>query len=62
LSWVVSTQELVVDEFDGLASHLAAPAGRHEIEIRAVGYEPLKMIVEVEADRTVTARGSAKKK
>jgi len=52
----------VVDDFDGLGHHLAATAGRHEIEIRADGYEPLKMIVEVEADRTITARGSATKK
>lgn len=52
----------VVDQFDGLTTHLAAPAGRHEIEIRADGYEPLKLFVNVEEDRTVTARGSMKKK
>jgi hypothetical protein len=52
----------VVDDFDGLSSHLAAPAGRHEIEVRADGYETLKIGVNVEADKTVTARGSLKKK
>jgi hypothetical protein len=52
----------IVDDFDGLTSHLAAPAGRHEIEIRADGYESLKISVDVDADRTVTARGSLKKK
>ena len=52
----------VVDDFDGLTSHLAAAAGRHEIEIRADGYEPLKINVNIEADKTVTARGSLKKK
>jgi hypothetical protein len=52
----------VVDSFDGLGSHLAATAGRHEIEVRADGYESLKISVNVEADRTVTARGTLRKK
>jgi hypothetical protein len=52
----------VVDDFDGLTSHLAAPAGRHEIEVRADGYETLKISVDVEADKTVTARGTLRKK
>jgi len=52
----------VVDDFDGLTSHLAAPAGHHEIELRADGYETLKMGVDVDPDKTVTARGSMKKK
>jgi hypothetical protein len=51
----------LVDQFDGLTSHLAATAGRHEIEIRADGYEPMTLTVDVEADRTITARGSLKK-
>jgi hypothetical protein len=52
----------LVDNFDGLTSHLAATAGRHEIEVRADGYEPLKISVTVERDKTITARGSLKKK
>jgi hypothetical protein len=52
----------IVDDFDGLGSHLAATAGRHDIEIRADGYEPLKLTVNVEADKTITARGSLKRK
>ena len=52
----------IVDEFDGLSSHLAATVGRHELEIRADGYAPLKVLVTVEEDKTVTARGSMKKK
>ena len=52
----------VVDDFDGLSTHLAAAAGRHEIEIRADGYRPLKIMVDVEEDRTVTARGTMTKK
>jgi hypothetical protein len=51
----------IVDQFDGLTSHLAAPAGTHEIEVRADGYNTLKLTVDVEPDRTVTARGSLKK-
>lgn len=52
----------IVDEFDGLTTHLAATAGRHEIEIRADGFEPLKLLVDVPEDQTVTARGSLRKK
>src|SRR5262249_45346621 len=52
----------VVDDFDGLTSHLAAPAGLHEIEVRADGYQALKLTVNVEEDKTVTARGSLRKK
>jgi hypothetical protein len=50
-----------VDQFDGLTTHLAAPAGSHRIKIEADGYAPLELPVDVEADRTVTARGSLKK-
>lgn len=50
-----------VDEFDGLTSHLAATAGRHEIEVRADGYAPMKLFVNVIEDRTVTARGRMRK-
>ena len=52
----------VVDDFDGLSGHLAATAGGHEIEIRADGYASLKISVNVEADKTITARGSLKKR
>jgi hypothetical protein len=50
-----------VDEFDGLTTHLAAPAGPHRIKIEADGYAPLELPVDVEADKTVTTRGSLKK-
>jgi hypothetical protein len=52
----------VVDQFDGLTTHLAAPAGTHELQIRADGYDALTMSVNVKEDRTVTARGNLKKK
>jgi hypothetical protein len=48
----------VVDQFDGLKTHLIATTGHHELEIRAEGYEPLKISVTVTDDKTVTARGS----
>jgi hypothetical protein len=51
----------VVDDFDGLGSHLATTAGPHEIEIRADGYKTLTLPVYVEGDKTVTVRGSMKK-
>jgi hypothetical protein len=50
-----------VDEFDGLRNHLATTAGAHEIEIRADGYQPLTLPVNVDEDKTVTVRGSLKK-
>ena len=52
----------VVDQFDGLTDHLAAPVGRHEIEVRADGYDTLTLAVDVEPDKTVTVRGSLPKK
>ena len=51
-----------VDEFDGLSGHLAAPAGTHQLEFRADGYQPLTTTVQVEAGKTITARASMKKK
>jgi hypothetical protein len=51
----------VVDQFDGLTDHLATTAGSHQIEIRADGYQPLTLSVDVEPDRTITARGTLKK-
>jgi hypothetical protein len=50
-----------VDDFDGLRDHLATTAGAHEIEIRADGYQALRLPVHVEEDKTVTVRGSLKK-
>jgi hypothetical protein len=51
-----------VDDFDGLTSHLAARVGRHQIELRADGYQPLTLTVDVEANKTLTTRASLKKK
>jgi hypothetical protein len=51
-----------VDDFDGLTSHLTARAGRHQIELRADGYQPLTLTVEVEAHKTLTTRASMTKK
>ena len=51
-----------VDEYDGFTGHLAATAGTHQIELRADGYEPLTMTVNVEADKTLTTRASMKAK
>lgn len=52
----------VVDQFDGLTTHLVASVGTHELQVRADGYDPLTMSVNVKEDRTVTARGNLKKK
>jgi len=49
-----------VDDYDGFTGHLAATAGTHQIELRADGYEPLTMTVNVEANKTLTTRASMK--
>lgn len=48
----------VVDEFDGLSSHLRLPAGRHQIEFRAEGFETKSVEVVVEPGKTRTERAS----
>jgi hypothetical protein len=50
-----------VDEFDGLGNHLEIEAGRHQIELRADGYESYSSEVAVQARRTVTERATLKK-
>lgn len=50
-----------VDEFDGLGNHLEIEAGRHQIELRADGYESYSAEVAVQASRTVTERATLKK-
>jgi hypothetical protein len=51
-----------VDEFDGLTHHLDIQAGRHQLEIRAAGYENYTTEVVVTAGKTMTERASLKKK
>jgi hypothetical protein len=50
-----------VDEFDGLGHHLEIEAGRHQIELRADGYESYSSEIAVQAGRTVTERATLKK-
>jgi PEGA domain len=52
----------VVDEFDGLTNHLRLPAGRHQLEFRADGYESLTMDVTIDDGKTRTERASLKRK
>lgn len=51
-----------VSDFDGLSSHLKLTLGQHQIEIKADGYETFVPQVELQAGRTVTVRGTLKKK
>ncbi len=51
----------VVDDFDGIFQHLHIEAGAHHIEIRADGYEPLEINVQIQRGRTVTYSGDLKK-
>jgi hypothetical protein len=51
----------VVDEFDGLTNHLDLDPGRHQIEVRATGYESFVTEVTVTDGRTTTTRAKLKK-
>lgn len=46
----------VANEFSGLSDHLTLPEGRHQIELRADGYEVFTKEVDVKAGRTQTER------
>jgi hypothetical protein len=46
----------VAEEFGGLNNHLELPAGRHQLELRADGYEPETVEVDVRANRVRTTR------
>ena len=50
-----------VDEFDGLSDHLEIGAGRHQIELRADGYDSYSSDISVRAGRTMTERANLKK-
>jgi hypothetical protein len=45
-----------VDDFDGLSDHLKVEAGPHELELRADGYEPYRVQINVSEGKTVTHR------
>ena len=58
--WVNGALAGEVDDFDGLSSHLDIAEGRHAIEFRADGYQPVSFDVDVAAGRTRTVRVSLK--
>ena len=47
----------VVDDFDGAFQRLYLPPGKHEIEIRLDGYQPIRMAIFVSAGSTYHIRG-----
>jgi hypothetical protein len=49
-----------VSDFDGSYHHLDVEAGAHRVEIRAPGYEPLTLNINLMAGRTVSYRGELK--
>jgi hypothetical protein len=51
-----------VDDFDGLSNHLKLEAGKHQLELRADGYEPYSTEIEVKAGRTRTERAELKRR
>lgn len=51
-----------VDDFDGLRNHLNLEPGRHQIELRADGYQNYTTEVSVAEGKTLTTRASLKKK
>jgi hypothetical protein len=51
-----------VDQFNGPFQRLPLSAGQHKIEIRAPGYEPLIVDINIEAFQTTTYTGELKKR
>jgi hypothetical protein len=49
------------EEFSGLKNHLELDGGKHQIELRADGYETYSGEIDVEAGKTMTERVSMKK-
>ena len=52
----------IVDDFNGLSGHLDLPAGQHELELRADGYETYTGTINVLVGKTMTERVSLTKK
>ncbi len=52
----------IVDDFDGLSSHLDLAAGQHALELRADGYETYSGTINVLVGKTMTERVTLKKK
>jgi len=48
----------IVDDFNGRFQRLKLAAGPHRVEIRAPGYEPLVIDVNIEPNRTTEYRGT----
>jgi hypothetical protein len=46
----------IVDDFDGVFQHMNLEAGPHRIEIRAPGYPPIAVDVNVQPGETITYR------
>ncbi len=55
--YVDEAQAGVVDNFDGAFQRLYLPPGKHEIEIRLDGYQPIRMAIFVSAGSTYHIRG-----
>lgn len=51
----------LVDDFNGLGSHLSVAGGTHQLELRANGYVSLRDELVVETGRTQTYRATLKK-
>ena len=55
--YVDEAQAGVVDDFDGAFQRLYLPPGKHQIEIRLDGYQPLRLAVFVAVGNTYHIRG-----
>ena len=46
-----------VDDFDGISQRLALDSGTHKLEIRADGYEPFVLDVNILREQTIKYKG-----
>ena len=51
----------IVDDFDGMFQRLHLDPGPHHIEVRADGYEPLNLDVQIRSDQTMKYEGDLKR-
>ena len=51
----------IVDDFDGMFQRLHLDPGPHHIEVRADGYEPLNLDVQIRPDQTTKYEGDLKR-
>jgi hypothetical protein len=59
--WVDGTYAGRVEDFDGTTQPLTLSAGMHDIEVQAIGYEPMRINVEIQPGQIIPYRGDLRR-